>query len=178
MGYLICFPEQSFTWSPSGDRLFCPYAPFLRPYILPDEATERRLGRREARMEWIGTGGLLAILLLVFPHVVPLSRYLDGLSLIAITWSVVNWLLVQGELKGLQRAPARLSLRDYYRDVAGRLSREAIGLGCLGSLFFLLYGACMLVAGVKIATALGLVVLSGLCFAAWFYCRKLKDAAE
>src|SRR5260370_9904310 len=92
MIFIDTIVSQSFKPSPTGERLFLPGGPWVRPYIIPDAATEQRLFNKQ---RWI-ICLLLGVIILVQPFLLQLlpeltSQPLEFLGYLA-AFILVFWL--------------------------------------------------------------------------------------
>ncbi len=179
MRYFTYIAEQSFSTSPTGERLFHLSGPFSRPYIIPDPATEKRLYWKQVWMLRFFLGGLILTQPFVLPEIFSHSWYflVYFFGVTFVSWLVWQMLFAR-DLKGLQRLPARLPLHSFYAATAQRHSRAMLGLGFLGCLIFVFIGVGLLISGMDYTVGIVTTTFFGLCAIAWGYCLKLKKADE
>ena len=183
MRYFAYIAEQSFKTGPGGERLFYTNGSWSRPYIIPDAQTEQRLFRKQLWSLRIMLGGLILampVLFLVFPQLVGDARYFFGffVAFTALYWLAFRMIL-RSELKRLERAPAKMSLNAFYRQMADKHSTFALSLGLGTCLLFIATGAWALAAGgmPKLIAAFT-VAFFGLCALAWGYALVLKHSSR
>jgi hypothetical protein len=99
----------------------------------------------------------------------------SGLSLAMMAFSRVAWRVAfASDLSQLKRAPARLTWRSIYRQMASRHTAIGLTMGFLGSLLFVAAGIFMLGISSNYSVALCCIVFFGLCAVAWGYALYLK----
>src|SRR5688572_2860530 len=169
--------DQSFKTAPDGQRLFYDGGPWSRPYLIPDSATEQRLYRKVLWSLRIMLGGLIVAI-----PFLPMTKLLDHslyffAYLVAIT--AVFWLgrklVLMSDLRHLQRAPAKLSLRSFFAQMADKHSVRALSWGVAGCLLFVAIGIFGLWLGdMGRPAAIFSVGFFALCAGAWAYALYLK----
>jgi hypothetical protein len=170
--------KQAFRTAPDGRRLFYILGPLSRPYVVPDTQTEHRLSGKQ---RWL-LGVLLGLIVFgqqVVRSVSPdmFSTVLGFLGYIAFVW--VGYLLVQrilfhSELRGLTRAESRLSLHDYYTDVASRRSVASLVTQIGISLGLIALGAWLVVGQSELVIGWAVVGIFTVSAAIWTYALVLK----
>ena len=177
--YFSYIAEQSFKTSPSGERLFYYFGGvWSRPYIIPNEETEKRLFKKQLWVLRLSLGALILgqpFLLMAVPNIiaVPLWYILYLVSVGLLSW-LANWLAFRSELPLLKRADQRLSPFSYFRDTAKRHSQLGLFLGLLVCIGFVVGGLWMI--GTERYTFAGWIslIFFGLCAIAWGYSFYLK----
>ncbi len=140
--------KQSFHTSPAGERLFLHTGGFWsKPYIVPNEETEKRLFRKQLLMLRIFFGTVIVIqsyLAIVVPSIVRVPAwFLSDLLAIAIFFYILNLFLFRRELQVLKRSSTRISFVAYFSSVAKRYSSLELFLGFLACLVPVWIGAMM-----------------------------------
>jgi hypothetical protein len=182
MRYFAYIAEQSFRTGPNGERLFYTSGPWSRPYIIPDAETEQKLFRRQLWSMRILLGALIlgaVISVIAFPDLPGNSWQFFGVLVgaVAIFW-LANQAALWPVLKGLERAPAQLSLGSFYRQMSEKHSTLALSLGFGGCLVFVAASAWALSVGQMSApVAIFSMAFFGLCALAWGYALLLKRRA-
>jgi hypothetical protein len=144
--YFAYIAEQSFTTSPNGERLFLHLGGvFGKPYIIPDPATEKRLFSKQIWFLRICLVGIVLSQLslsLVMPNIFerPVWLVFYFVAVMFFAW-LLQWLLFRNDIPKLRRAPSRLSLPTYYREIAKRHSTLGLVLGFLSCMVFVCAGA-------------------------------------
>lgn len=119
--YFGALASNSFKTAPDGTRLFYTGGPWARPYVVPDAETEQRL---LGKQRWV-MAITLAPIFAGLPFLGRLPSALGFLGAIAAAL-IASWLahyfLVRPELGSLTRAPAGLSVKEFYGDTAARHS--------------------------------------------------------
>ncbi len=125
--YFSRHDEQYFQTSPTGERLFLHNSVFWsKPYIIPDEETEKRLHKKQFLMSeifWRIALVIQSFLLAAVPSIirVPLWFMIDLLT-IAIFFYLINILFFQKELRMLKRSNERIPFARYSHEIAKGLS--------------------------------------------------------
>src|SRR5262245_60358021 len=130
MRYFAYIAEQSFKTGPAGERLFYTNGSWSRPYVIPDAQTEQRIFRKQLWSLRIMLGGLIVampVLFIGFPQVTGDARYFFAffVAVAALFWLAFRMIL-RPELKRLERAPAKMSQRSFYRQMADKHSYRAL----------------------------------------------------
>ena len=140
--YLSGHGEQYFQTSPTGERLFLHNSVFWsKPYIVPDEETEKRLHKKQLLMLKIFWGIALVVqsfLLAAMPSIVrmPLWFMIDLLA-IATFFYLINILVFQKELRMLKRSSKRIPFARYSHEIAKGFSTLELIIDVLACLGFL-----------------------------------------
>lgn len=178
MRYFTYMAEQSFKTAPSGERMYFSSGPWSRPYVLPDGETEGRIYRKLVWMFRIMIGGLILgqpFAFLFFPALVrnPIyfAAYLVGLT---VAFWLTRRLLLAWDLRGLSRAPARLSMRSFYGEMAQKHSTRALVLGLVCCILFVALGGVLLAIGDSFLPAILCIAIFGPCGILWAYALTLK----
>ena len=169
LGYFDHLASSSFTTNAEGERLFLPNGPWSRPYLVPDDATQRRLHRKQKRLYQVS----FCLVLVSLP-------FLDGLDLydrplwfvifLVVAVALVTFagkLLLASDLKPLRRVQGRLSVREFVHHTARRHSKAILVLGTVASLLFVAGGIWMLYAGVSAVTSVFVIVFFSLTAVMW-----------
>jgi hypothetical protein len=177
MRYFTYLAEQSFKSDAEGRRVFCLGGPFSRPFIVLDAATESRLFNKLTWCYRIFLSVLIVGPILLLPCIFHQpTRFIAFLgAVVAVQWLALK-LVFFADLRKLTPDRSRISLRVYYAEMARRHSRRELVFGLVGSLAFATTGAAMLFAGGIIAIDSTIIVLFGVCAAAWGYALRLKLA--
>jgi len=150
VGYFKYIAKSSFVTTPTGERMFYRGWPFSRPYVVPDSATEGRLYAKQLWMARLLLGTQILGWPLLFSFVPNVTKrplaFFGYLGAVMVAVWQVDYLVFHRELRGLQRARERMSLRILYADMAARRSTGLLILGLLGSLLFVASGVWILVA--------------------------------
>ncbi|MBI5564749.1 MAG: hypothetical protein HY870_07640 [Chloroflexi bacterium] len=178
--YFSYIAEQSFKTSPSGDRLFYYFGGvWSRPYIIPNEETEKRLFKKRLWVSRIFIGALILgqpFLFVAVPNLLTVPQwwilYLIAVGL--LSW-LVNWLAFRRELPLLKRANQRLSLLSYFRDTARRHSKFWLFLGFVICIGFVVAGLWMVATEHSAFIGWVNIIFFGLCAIAWGYSLYLKS---
>jgi hypothetical protein len=170
--------DQSFMTAPTGERLFYRGGPWSRPYIIPDQETERRLYRKQLWTLRVLLGVLIVgqpFLFALVPEVwrQPVWFLLWLATTLAAIWAV-GFLVFRPELCRLRRVPARLPLRSFFEERALRNTACALWAGLAGSLLFVAAGVLMLLVGENPVVAVSSIVFFAACGLAWGYSLRLK----
>lgn len=179
MRYFAYMADQSFKTAPGGERLFYFGGPWSRPYIIPDSATEHRLYRKVLWSLRIMLGGLI-VAVPFFSRASLFENSLYFFAYLAIV-TAVFWLgrklVLMADLRRLERAPAQLSLRSFYAQMAEKHSVLALSLGVGGCLLFVAIGVLGLLFGdMAKPAAIFSIGFFALCTGAWGYALFLKTA--
>jgi hypothetical protein len=179
MRFFADVEKQAFRTAPDGRRLFYVLGPLSRPYVVPDTGTERRLGGKQ---RWLL--GILLVLVVVGQQVarssVDAGMFTTGLGVlgyVAFVWVgylVVQRILFHGELRRLARAESRLSLHDYYADVAARRSVASLVTQIGISLGLVALGVWMVVGQNEPAIGWLDISIFTVTAAIWIYALVLK----
>jgi hypothetical protein len=175
--YFSWMAEQSFKASPSGERLFVHGGGFWsKPYIIPNEETEKRLFNKQLWMLRILIGGLILgqpFLFIAVPNIIKVPFWLVFylLAALSLAW-LVNWLVFRNELHKLKRANAPISISTFYRDTAKRNNIFGLFLGFLGSIGFVVVGFSTIKIN-AFGSWIG-IIFFGFCAIAWGYTFYLK----
>lgn len=178
MRYFTYIAEQAFKTSPKGERLFYQGGPWSRPYIIPDQATEQRLYKKQVWLMRIFLGGLILgqpFLFVYLPDLIkqPLTFLIYFFGLMALYHFVTRAVFAE-ELDCLQQLDKPLGLGQFYAQIAQRHSKGKLLLGCLGSLAFVAGGAWMLADGENILISVLCIGFFSLTAVAWSYALYLK----
>ncbi len=176
MRYFAYIAEQSFKTAPSGERLFFPYGPWSRPYVLPDADTERRIYWKLVWQLRIMLGALILgmPILLLWRAADSAPYFLVEIVAAAAIFVLVSKVLLASDLQGLGRAPQRLPLRSFFGELAGTHSFRALLLGLAGCLMFVSTGAWMVASGKSPVSGLLCVAFFGIYGIGWGYAVWLK----
>jgi hypothetical protein len=168
--------EQSFKTAPSGERLFFPYGPWSRPYVLPDADTERRIYWKLVWQLRIMLGALILGMTILSLWRPPDSSPYFFVAIVAITaiFVLVSKVLFASDLQGLGRAPQRLPLRSFFGGLAGTHSFRALRLGLAVCLMFVFTRAWMVASGRSPVSGLLCVAFFGIHSISWGYAVWLK----
>jgi hypothetical protein len=170
--------RQAFRTAPDGRRLFYVLGPLSRPYVVPDTGTERRLSQKQ---RWLI--GILLVMVVVGQQVIRGSvdagmfgQEIGLLGYVAFVW--VAYLLVQqilfhAELRHLART-SRLSLHDYYADVASRRSVASLVTQIGISVGLVALGVWMLVRQNDLVLDWAVIGIFTVSAAVWIYALTLK----
>ena len=175
MRYFAYIAEQSFKTAASGERLFFPYDPWSRPYVLPDADTERRIYWKLVWQLRIMLGRLDGMPILLLWRAADSAPYfLVEIVAAAAIFVLVSKVLLASDLRGLGRAPQRLPLRSFFGELAGTHSFRALLLGLAGCLMFVATGAWMVASGKSPVSGFLCVAFFGICGVGWGYAAWLK----
>ncbi len=177
--YFSYITERAFQTSPGGERLFLYAGQFwAKPYVIPDEETEKRLFKKQLWMWRILFGALILcelFLLKAMPSImyVPLWFVITLVAVLALFY-LVNWLIFRKELQVLKRSSTRIPSLNYLNDLAKRTSWLGFLLGLLFYIGFI--GAGSWIIRKQISPFIGWfsVIFFGLCAIVWGYTLYLK----
>ncbi len=182
MQYFAYLAEQAFHESSNGQRLFYRGGPWSRPYIIPDDATEKRLFEKQ---QWIM--GLLVIgmifgqplLFAFFPYIVKTSFWflVYLLAVVGIFW-LVGYFMFRRDLAILARIESRPSLRTYFGNIASRHQSGMLALRIAGSILGVASAILMLAVGWNAVVAWGFLGAMLACTAAWSYALYVKTTCN
>jgi hypothetical protein len=178
MRYFTYLAEQAFKTSPEGERLFYQGGPWSRPYVIPDEATEQRLYKKQVWSFRILFGGLIFGQPILFSYLSDLLKHplvFPGyfLGIMAVVYLATK-ITFASDLRSLKRLEKPLGLTSFYAQMAQQHSKGKLLLGLLASLIFVACGALMLVDGENILIALFGTGLFSLVAMSWGYALYLK----
>lgn len=175
MKYFTYLAEQSFKTDAEGQRVFYSGGPWSRPYIIPDEETERRLFRKHLWFMRIVMGGLILImpfLLVTFPIInkdpIIFLIYIVGIT---VASRIISYLVFRSELSKLSRTPTRIPLKNFYLNTADKHSLVKLILGLACCLLFVVGG--LFLDGDPYISGF-CIVLFGIFSLAWAYMLYLK----
>jgi hypothetical protein len=178
--YFSYIAEQSFKTSPSGERLFFYNMDgfWSKPYIIPNEETEKRLFKKQLWVLRIFLGILILgqpFLFMAMPSIIylPLGYILYLLTIMLLFW-VVSSLVFRNDISTLKRTDAPIPLAAFYRDTAKRHSPFALFLGFLASIGFVIAGLWVVNEKINGLAGWGAIVMGVLCAIAWGYMLYLK----
>ena len=182
MRYFGYMAEQAFRTAPDGTRLFCRTGPWARGYVVPDEATERRLFRKQLWLYRLFFGGMIVgqpFLFQFVPNVVHRSVWFLGYMAAEIAvFTAVAHLLFRADLRTLQRSTTRIPVGAMYAERAGRHSVAMLVLGLLGSVLFVVCGVGMLLFEGNSIVGWMSVGFFGLCAVVWGHMLRTKLALD
>jgi len=154
MGYFTQFADAAFKPGPNGERLFYLYGPWLRPYILPDVATEYRLRRKVLWFYGVALPSVLLVALL-FQHFLP--KYFQ--SIYFYLFAIIVLLFVRIALKitfrsetGRLPVASDRALSTFFDNVADKSSYRSLNLRLLGCVIFVGASVTMIIYGRSIFT--------------------------
>lgn len=107
--YFSIFAEQAFVTAPSGERLFYCGLDGLwsRPYVIPDEATEKRLYQKQLWLMRVVLGTMILGQPFLYMALISMGRILVGFILymgsVYLIFAIVNWLIFRHDLAKLKR---------------------------------------------------------------------------
>ncbi len=176
--YFSYIAEQSFKTSPTGERLFFHGGFWSRPYIIPNEETERRLFKKQLWMLRILLGTLILgqpFLLIAIPNIMlaPLWYVIYLVAVMLLFWSV-NWLVFRTDLSTLKRTSAPLPFVAFFRDTAKRNSMFGLVLVFLISIGFVLLGLWIVKGGINPFIGWASIIFFSLCAVLWGCTLYLK----
>jgi hypothetical protein len=181
VGYFDNIARGSFRTAPTGERLFCPGGPLSRPYLIPDAETERRLYVKQVWMMRLLLGFLILgqpFLFSLVPEVTQQAPWFLGyVAAFLLAFWLVRYLVFRGDLRGLNRLPSRLPLRDYFAEMT-HLGTGAITAGLLCCVAFIAIGVWMLLTGRNPAMAWLCIGFFALAAAPWGYAFWLKNRSR
>jgi hypothetical protein len=169
--------KQAFRTAPDGRRLFYVLGPLSRPYVVPDTETEQRLNQKQ---RWLL--GILLGLVVVGQQVVrsiesgmfSTAGFVGYLAFVLVGYVVIHRILFHGELRSLARAESRLSLHDYYADVASRRSVASLFAQIGMALGLIALGVWMVVGQGELVLGWVDIGFFTLITAVWIYALTLK----
>jgi hypothetical protein len=175
--------DPSFRTSPTGERLFNPYGPWARPFIIPDQAAELSI-RRKLVWEYSILFGLIMcspFLFKLHDHAIFHSSILllSYFILVGTLAWALDQIVMRRELKNLRRVDKRMPLRLFYRQVAESQSLLFMTFGFLGSFAFVALGLWEMYQWTmdqetSIATPIACILVFGLCACGYGYIIFLK----
>ncbi len=180
--YFSYIAERSFKTSPSGERLFYYLGGlggfWLKPYIIPDQVTEKRLFKKHLWMLRIFIGTMILgqpFLFIAIPNIVetPMGFIFYFVAIMLLYW-LVNWVIFRKDLSQLSRVNTRLSITAFYRDLANKYSAFGLTLGVLGSIGFVWTGSWIIKNEINPFVGWVTIIFFGFCAIAWGYTLFLK----
>jgi hypothetical protein len=184
-----CIAKDTFKTAGNGDRLFYLRGSLSRPYIIPDEATERALYTRRLREFWMDQLWVVCVIFTysflnqLAPHVVTITQpavFLAWLAAVGLPCWLVEHFVFRRQLRGLRRLPLRIGFRDFYIDAARRHRISTLAFRILAALAFAaVFVWILLVWGHPVIASIGIVVFGGTLggtAAGWGYALLLKLA--
>lgn len=188
--YFSYIAEQAFVTGPSGERLFyCGLDGFWsRPYVIPDEATEKRLYQKHLWLWRLTLGPLLLGQPFLLQAVRSIGHTLVVLCLFVGAWylafAVANWLVFRRDLAKLKRVDRPVPFSALVAQIAKRCGWPMIYFALAFFLVTAVASLWWLSLDVALKKAMGLagadslywggILLSCLMIALWGYIFYLK----
>jgi hypothetical protein len=168
----------SFTTGADGERLFIRGGPWSRPYVIPDEGTERIL---RSRHRWLTAFVYIFVIGQFFlfsrhlHEIMSRGTWLAGyLAALLLAIAVIERAALGAELRKCERAESRLPLAGYFGNHARQSSTTMLRFGTLASMAFVASGIWMLLAGEDALIALPSIGFFSFTAFCWGYALVLK----
>lgn len=180
MRYFTNLAEQSFKTSPTGERLFFRSGPWSKPFIVPDEAIERRLLKKQIWLMRIMCAFLVLGQPIFFQFIPAITKeslaYITYLLFVMFMWCGVSYILFRPELLNLERAKSRTPIKVFLKDKAQKHSIRSLALGVLASILLLAGGIGLLNTEANTFIIILCIGSFGACCTAWGYmlCYKIS----
>lgn len=166
-GYLA---DQCFKTSFVGEKLFYPFGPWFRPYIIPNPATEKRIHQKMLLICRLMSSAALIIGVSFDRWFSQTGRnpvYLEGWLVAA---AFVYWLIVRvtfaRDLHQIPRASAKLSLTSFLKQAVEKANLFLIVARLILCLLFVTGGVWLLVIGRSATVVVSTIVVFGI-FSIW-----------
>lgn len=179
MGYFTYIADQAFRVGAGGETLFYLGGPWSRPLVINEEQGPSTYAKHLWMQRVFFTVLILGqpFLFMVIPNVTGklLGFIAYGGSIMLLNW-VLQRIVFRQELTECSRLPRRLSLRDFYGQMADKHTQGSLISGVVVCLIFTLCGIGIAIAPTEMASGIGVVcgIFFGACGIGWWYALRLK----